>query len=323
MLPEEERASDMAGGFSDGQPGREEPIIVSPSGGASVAERRGAREIAATFPEVLGRDGPEAREAMIWTEVERGNYPVWTGTLVPVVLTDRRKRTARVYVSVDCFAIGTDQDWMRVQASGYLAQRIADHFGCLLPTNKIVFEAYKQAKIRLIAHIFDCQTVGAGKWQRSTLAWRLHEDVLSGRVACKRGQIVSNLAGKLNPRLGEHTGQCCLPSGPHPSVLVAGHLKEVTINGEDLTKKLAFAGFFPPNGQPLQKGYGGPHGPGYADYSHGCRIVSRKAELDGKEVEYEDLVTNPANAELMFALGGVCRKPPRYPPPPAKYFMGA
>jgi hypothetical protein len=287
------------------------------------AGRRGAREIFQSLPEVIGRDGPEQREGMLWAEIEKGNHPTFTGKLVPVELGDSKGRKARVYVSVDCFAVGTEDDWLRVKVSGYVAQRIADRLGCALPTNKVVFEAYRQAQIKLVAHLFDCQTVGGGRWQRSTFACRLHEEVLQGRLPCKRGSGVPEAAGRLDMKLGAHEGPCALPPGPHPGVLVAGHLKEVTVNGEDLSRKLAFAGFFPANGRPLQKGYGAPHGPGFADYSHGVRLVSRRAELDGKGVDYEELVSDPHYGELMFAQGGPCKRPPRYPAPPAKFFMGA
>lgn len=284
--------------------------------------RRGAREIFQALPIVLGRDAPEQREALIWAEIEKGNHPGFARVFAPVVLKDDRGRSATVQVSVDGFAIGTEDDWLRVALSGYHAQKIADFFECCLPTNKIVFEAYRQAKVKLVAHLLECQAVGGGRWQRSTFACRLHEDILQGRVPCKRGQPYTEAAGRLDPRLGSHEGRCSLPPGEHPRVLVAGHLKEVTINGEDLSKTLAFAGLFPANGRPLQAGIGGPHGPGFADYSHGVRLVARRVDLDGKAMDYEDLVTDPDYAGLMFAGGGPCRRPARYLAPPSKFYMG-
>jgi hypothetical protein len=283
---------------------------------------RSARELFDSLPDVLGRDTPEQREALIWDEIERGHYPAFTRLFAPVVLSDERGRSATFQVSVDCFAVGTDDDWLRVALSGYYAQRIADFFACCLPTNKLVFETYRQAKIRLVAHLLECQAVGGGRWQRSTFACRLHEDILQGRIPCKKGHPVVEAAGRMDPRLGGHEGLCALPPGRHPGVLVAGHLKEVTLSGVDLSKKLGFAGFFLANGKALQSGAHLPHGPGFADYSHGVRLVARKVELGGQVVDYEDLVTDPAYAGLVFQQGGPCSRPARYPAPPAKFFMG-
>lgn len=284
---------------------------------------RSARDIFESLPSVLGRDAPEEREARIWAEIERGNFPSFARLFAPVVLTDERGRSATFQVSVDCFAVGTDDDWLRVAFSGYYAQKVADHFDCFLPTNKIVFEAYRQAEIKLVAHLLECQAVGGGRWQRSTFACRLHEDILQGRIPCKKGHPVAEAIGRLDPRLGGHEGRCSLPPGPHPGVLVAGHLKEVVVSGADLSKTLGFAGFFLANRRPLQGGVKCPHGPGFADYSHGVRLVARKVELDGQIVDYEDVVTDPAYTGLVFEQGGPCKRPARYPPPPARFFMGA
>jgi hypothetical protein len=223
---------------------------------------------------------------------------------------------------VDCFAVGTDDDWLRVALSGYYAQKVADLVGAFLPTNKIVLETYRQAAIRLVAHPLDCQSIGQGKWQRSTFAMRLHEDIIQGRVPCKRGEKVPEAKGRLEPNLGAHPGACALPPGRHPGVLVSGHLKEVIITHEDLTKRLAFWGFFTKEGRPIQRGFGCPHGPGFADYSHGFRLVGPRVDIDGKMVGYEEVVTNPDYASLVFAEGGQPCRTPRYPPPPKKFSMG-
>lgn len=288
----------------------------------STEPRRGAREIWKSLPEVLGRDRPEAREEVWWAEIERGNLPSFVRSFAPVVLKDDRGRPVTFHVSVDCVAIGTEDDWLRLPLSGYLAQKVADFFACTLPTNKLVFETYRQARIPLVAHLLECQAIGGGKWQRSSYACRVHEDILQGRIPCKRGAPLPEAAGRFGPRLGDHPGTCSLPPGPHPGVLVAGHLKEVVLNGEDLSKQLAFAGLFPANRRPLQSGVNGPHGPGYADYSHGVRLVSRKVDVAGKEMDYEDVVSDPANAEWLFVGGGPCKRPARYPPVPAAYYMG-
>jgi hypothetical protein len=307
--------------IGQGSAGAAPPAATGPA--PQPGARRGAREIYAGLPEVVSHDPPEAREAAIWAEVEKGNVPSFVHAFAPVVLTDAKGRRATVQVGVDCFAVGTDDDWLRTALSGYHAQKVAGLFGCSLPTNRIVLEAYNQAKIKLVAHPFDCQSGGTnGRWQRSTYALRLHEDVLQGRVPCQAGQAIPDAKGRLDPKLGAHPGACALPAGEHPGVLVSGHLKEVIISHEDLTKRLAFWGFFTAEGRPIQRGFGCAHGPGFADYSHGFRLVKPTVDVDGRQVPYEQAVADSEYASLFFAEGGQPCRPPRYPPPPAVFYMG-
>ncbi|MEZ4300770.1 MAG: hypothetical protein R3B70_37895 [Polyangiaceae bacterium] len=241
---------------------------------------------------------------------------------MPVEISDSKGRKAVFQVAVDCFAIGTEEDWIRVALSGYHAQKTAEMFGAFLPTNKLVLEIYAQAAIKLSAHPLDCQSKYQGKWQRSTFAMRLHEDIRQGRIACKAGEKVPEAEGRLDPKLGAHEGVCALPPGKHPGVLVSGHAKEVMISHEDLTKRLAFWGFFTSEGRAIQRGFGCPHGPGFADYSHGFRLIGPKVLIDGKEIGYDEVVSNPEYSSLVFAEGGQPCKPPRYPAVPARFYMG-
>ena len=284
--------------------------------------RRGGRAWMVEIPEVKGRDGPEAREAAFWQEFQKGNYPSFVSLFAPVTMTDKAGRKATFMVSVDYAAIGTDDDWLRMPLSGYHATRVAEAFGCYLPTNKLVMEIYRQAAVKLVAHPFDCQGTGSGTWQRSNVATMGHEDVLQGKTPCKKGQRMPSADGKFNPLLGNHDGVCSI-SGPHPGVLVSGHMKEVILSHENLAERLAFWGFFTSVGKPIQSGFGCRHGPGYSDYSHGVRMVKGDVDLDGQRMSYAELVTNPAYASLMFDSGGTTCPKAGYPsPPPAKYVMG-
>src|SRR5437763_11764707 len=49
----------------------------------------------------------------------------------------------------DSLAIGSDGDFVRVPITPMTAARIADAFGCYLPTRKIVDEVYKAATVKL------------------------------------------------------------------------------------------------------------------------------------------------------------------------------
>jgi hypothetical protein len=47
------------------------------------------------------------------------------------------------------------------------------------------------------------------------------------------------------------------------------------------------------------------HGAGYADYSHGIRLVSRTAYLDGRAVDLRELLASPRYAALLSDEGPV------------------
>jgi len=297
------------------------PPAVRPPQATPGDPRRGGRAWLVEIPEVTGRDGPEAREASFWAEFEKGSYPSFVNKFAPVIMTDKAGRKATFMVSVDYAAVGTDDDWLRMPLSGYYATRVAQVFGCFLPTNKLVLEIYKQAAIKLVAHPFDCQGTGSGKWQRANMATIAHEDVLQGKTPCKKGQRMPSTDGKLNPLLGNHDGVCAI-QGPHPGVLVSGHKKEVIVSHENLAERLAFWGFFSSAGKAIQSGFGCRHGPGYSDYSHGVRMVQTDVDLEGERVSYTDLITDPAYTSLMFDSGTSCPKPDYPSPPPARYAMG-
>ena len=56
---------------------------------------------------------------------------------------DGRKHRGRFWIMPDYLAIGADDDFVRIPMSPITAQSVADKFGCLLPTRKMVDEIYR------------------------------------------------------------------------------------------------------------------------------------------------------------------------------------
>lgn len=48
----------------------------------------------------------------------------------------------------------------------------------------------------------------------------------------------------------------------------------------------------------MQSTYAG-HGVTYVDYSHGVRLVSRRATIDGKECDVREILENPVTFRLL------------------------
>jgi hypothetical protein len=92
-------------------------------------------------------------------------------------------------------------------------------------------------------------------------------------------------------------------------VLVAGHKKDVVISSKIYTnfatrvrKPVVIYGWHYPSGRPIQPLYNG-HRESYVDYSHGIRLVSDKALVNGQAVSVSNLLTNPATAALLSDEG--------------------
>jgi hypothetical protein len=59
-----------------------------------------------------------------------------------------------------------------------------------------------------------------------------------------------------------------------------------------------FYGWHQLNGQPIQPLYTG-HINWWVDYSHGIRLISRKISVDGKEMDYTDVLKHPLYQRLL------------------------
>src|SRR5207249_1090590 len=61
-----------------------------------------------------------------------------------------KQRTIHLEVMPDYLAVGSNADWVRVPMNPYTAQRIADAFGCQLPTTRIADEVWRSATVKLV-----------------------------------------------------------------------------------------------------------------------------------------------------------------------------
>jgi len=95
----------------------------------------------------------EQREQAILAEIKSGNIPNFLRVLKAVHFKDRSaggaETKATIWVMPDYLAIGSDQDFVRIPMNPITAQLIADYFGFMLPTRKMVDEIYHQATVKL------------------------------------------------------------------------------------------------------------------------------------------------------------------------------
>lgn len=231
------------------------------------------------------------RERRIRDELFKGNLPEFLTAFAAVSVggvQDDLGNTYDIefYVTSDYLSIGSDEDYttqssngkdfIRIPMTPVTAQEVADHYGCLLPTAKMVDHIYRKAKhLPYLSRDYSAGTGSRdakklpnlkGKSQESSQAYEEHSKALDARLTGSPGQLVEG----------------------HKKCLVITHQYGKAQTGGG---KLAFYGWFQADGKPIEpfaepdpqpgiksprKKFGFPvqaHDAAYADYSHGVRLV--------------------------------------------------
>ena len=228
------------------------------------------------FARLTARMSESDRQRAALFELRRGNVPQFVRQLKPITISRRGELKATFWVTPDYLAIGSDADFLRIPLTLPSALIIAEEFGGSLPTPMMVDVIYQQAEVKLSP-----QPLPAGEQMRSNDYYLRHQHL-----------IQKQLGGR---PLGE---------------LVAGHKKDVVVSNRLLTHpgRIAIYGWHRPDGRPIQP-LSTVHGAGYADYSHGIRLVSSVVMANGKARSIYDAFRDPALTAL-FSNEGVLARPP-------------
>lgn len=207
------------------------------------------------------------RDSLAVLAITGGNLPGFLRRFVPVTTSlqdSNRVITATYYVSPDYVAIGTDEDWARIPLTPMAAQKIADSFNCFLPTRKMVDDIYKSAVIKLAP-------VPMFAFRDSTVTMWHHHLIIEGQRKGRDG-------------------------------LIAGIKKDVVLSAKVLQdhrpNRVAIYGWHLLDGKPIQPLYTG-HVNWYVDYSHGLRLVYRRILVNGKEMDYSEVLKHPVYHKLI------------------------
>jgi hypothetical protein len=223
---------------------------------------------------VAGLDAAE-REQAILREILDGNIPSFLRQLAPVELSYRaagRTVSATIFVMPDYLAIGSDDDFLRIPMNLATATTIADAFGFVLPTRKMVNAIYEQS-----GHHFVPEPLPAGPQMTSTDFYRAHNALIEKQ---SRAAAVS------------------------PGTLVSGHKKDLVLTNllARTGGRLAIYGWHRPTGVPIQP-LSTVHGACYADYSHGVRLVADRAWQGGQLRPVRDLLRTASLASALSDEG--------------------
>ena len=227
------------------------------------------------FMEKIADLSREEREAAIYAEIAAGNVPAFLRTFKEVPIAAGEVH-GTIEVAPDYLAIGSDDDFVRIPMTPQTAQRLADLFGCVLPTRKIVDAIDAVAEVRLAPQPLteDRESVAAF--------------VLSNE------KIEAQRQGK--------------PLGP----LVTGAKKDIVLSNKahERPDRLAIYGWRQLDGKPIQP-LTNVHVDWYVDYSHGVRLVRDEIVIDGQPRKIVDLLRDKEGAAIVSDEGPI--DPPRYP----------
>jgi hypothetical protein len=223
------------------------------------------------------------REAAILREITSGNFPDFLRTFKRIEVRGRLKlgkdepeATATIDVMPDYLAVGSDADFVRMPMTPQTAQKIADRFGCVLPTRKFVDAIDAQAELKLAPH-------------------PMTEAREAVATFVEHNQIIER------QRDGKPLG-----------LLTTGIKKDIVLSPRIFEKpnRLAIYGWRQPDGQPIQP-LSIVHGNGYVDYSHGVRLIRDMLDAGGIEFRIEHWLADADRCSFVSDEGPM--QPPRYP----------
>lgn len=209
------------------------------------------------------------RDSFAVKEILAGNVPDFLKKFVPVHVSIVDSATGKTikavyYVSPDYLSIGSNDDWARINITPNAAQKIADSFNCFLPTRKMVDDIYKAAKLKL-------EPVPLYAFRDSTPIMWHHHLIVEGQRRGRKG-------------------------------LIAGIQKDVVISGK-ITRdpkpdRVAIYGWHKLDGKAIQPLYTG-HIFWWVDYSQGIRLIWRNIKVNGKWMDYADVLKDPLLQKLL------------------------
>ena len=222
---------------------------------------------------ILGAN-EQGRERLILDQFRSGNIPDFLRHFSKVRFVSQtrsgKKREVTLYVLPDYLAVGNNSDYLRLPMTPLTAQAIADQYGLLLPTVKIVDAIYRAASVKLDPRPFKPgpQMVSVGELVR-------HNAVVQAGLKTQ------------------------VPLG-----LVAGHKKDIVITNRLLKKpnRVAIYGWHLRSGTAIQP-VTTVHGSYYADYSHGARLMASTMVIDDVSYRVGDVLRDPELSALISYEG--------------------
>lgn len=245
---------------------------------SGIPKRVGKAQAGSAVMQSLNQVYGRQRDDAVTQEVLSGNVPDFLRALAPVdipgVLASGERVLVTICVTPEYLAVGNDRDFVRVPMGLSAAAQIASEFGFLLPTPRMVDAIFDHAQVRLKPRPMKptAQMVSTDYLVR-------HDQILDAQ----RDEARSD-----------------------PTALTAGQKKDIVLTNRLRRKpgRVAIYGWHRPNGRPIQP-LSTVHGAEYADYSHGVRLVSQTAFVNGEPVDLAELMESSDLASVVTGEGPI------------------
>ncbi len=233
---------------------------------------------ASSFVAKVSESNREQREALILDQIMAGNIPEFLRHLYPVTIKKKMHDGTRIAITLcvmpDYLAVGSNRDFLRIPMGMKTATTIAHWFDFVLPTPKIVDAIYAQTDKHLTP-----KPMKPGPEMISTEYYSQHNRLVEQQRRAKNIPLGSLLAGQKK------------------DLVITKHLRKKP-------GRVAIYGWQRLNGKPIQP-LSTVHEAEYADYSHGVRLVSTTAYVNGKKRSLYDLLEDPKLASMISKEGGI------------------
>jgi hypothetical protein len=245
---------------------------------SSIPKRSITAPAGSTLMNTLINASGSERDRAITDQVLSGNIPGYLRDLTAISISGTVSGGKSVLITLcvtrGYLAVGTDRDNVRVPMGLAAAARIAIDLGFFLPTTKMVDAIYNQASIRVAP-----SPMKPTSRMSSTAYLVQHNQTLEVQLA---------------------------KSGHTQRDLTAGQKKDIVLSNRLRSKpgRVAIYGWHRTNGRPIQP-LSTVHGAAYADYSHGVRLVSQTAYINGDPVALEDLMQDRELSQLVSSEGPI------------------
>ena len=254
------------------------PARCAPDAVATLPARPARSQSGSDFVRDVLHLAGAARDRAVTEQVLGGNVPQFLRTLAPVTMSGRSPEGERVDITIcvtpDYLAVGDNTDFVRVPVGLPAAASIAADLGFHLPTTKMVDAIYAQAEVRLPP----APMPPTAQMSSTDYFWRHNTMVEDQRRR----------------------------SGTRAPVLTAGQKKDIVMSNRLLSKpgRVAIYGWHRPNGRPIQP-LSTVHGARYADYSHGVRLVSGIAFVNGAPYPLAEILQDPRLSPIVSDEGPI------------------
>ncbi len=227
----------------------------------------------------------EDREKAVVKELFSGNVPSFARKLRPLKISriiNWKSYELIFYTVCDYMAIGSDEDYLYMPLTPSTAQYIADRLSCSLPTKKLVDIIYADAEIKLKP-----QPIPPSDKMTTVPVFKQHTDSIKQQIA----QIGFDRSA---------------------DNIIAGHKKDIIISNKIYSTdrnydRVVIYGWHLSENNPIQPVYNG-HNANYADYSHGVRLISKLAFINGDSVQVDAILKDP-DLSVLLSDEGVISKP--------------